>query len=153
MPPISLLADNIISRYPYTFSIGEDFKWSPDISTIYYPGLTSIEDIWSLLHEVAHAELQHATYDSDVQLVSQEAQAWKHAEAKLAPTFSLIIDTDYIEDHLDTYRLWLHHRSTCPNCGQNGLQTKNTYSCLNCRCLWQANEARICNLRRTKLRQ
>lgn len=153
MPPTSSLVHNIIAGYPYAFTEGDDFKWSPDSATIFYPPILSVEDMWSLLHEIAHAELRHTTYTSDIELVRHEAAAWNHATHALAPRYQLAIDEDYIEGHLDTYRVWLHERSTCPQCGQNGLQTKNTYSCLNCRCLWRANEARICNLRRTKLRQ
>jgi hypothetical protein len=152
MQSISSLVRNITADYPYAFIIGADFKWSPTTASIYFPTPSSVEDIWSLLHEVAHAELKHATYSSDVQLVNHEAEAWKYAAGIIAPHYKVTIDEDYIENHLDTYRLWLHERSTCPTCGQNGLQTKNTYSCLNCRCIWRANEARLCALRRVTLR-
>jgi hypothetical protein len=152
MPHINSLAASIISDYPYHFVIGDDFKWSPLTSTIFYPPLTSPEDIWSFLHEVSHAELRHTDYLADVQLVNNEAQAWKHAATVLAHRYNVSIDQDYIEDHLDTYRIWLHQRSTCPDCSQNGLQTKNTYSCINCRCVWRVNEARLCALRRVTLR-
>lgn len=135
----------------YTFVQGDAFRWSPSSFIIYYPRLDSPEDIWSLLHEIAHGELGHATYDLDIELVGHEAAAWEYAARKLAPAYELAIDEDYLQDHLDTYRAWLDKRSTCPNCGQNGLQTKNTYRCINCRCLWRANDARICELRRTKL--
>ena len=124
--------------------------WSPDEQTIYHPRLSTDESIWSLLHEVAHAELSHHTYTLDVELVSHEVAAWEHA-LLLSRLYNLHINDDYIQDHLDTYRAWLHDRSTCPHCGQNGLQTKNTYSCINCKCLWRANEARICALRRVRL--
>lgn len=154
MQRISSLASSIYADYPNLhFVEGVDFIWSPGEQTIYHPELTSIESIWSLLHEVAHAELQHTSYSFDVELVQREVAAWKHMQANLAPKYDVAVAADYIEDHLDTYRIWLHARSTCPDCGQNGLQTKNTYSCVNCRCVWRANEARICNLRRTKLRQ
>jgi hypothetical protein len=143
----SILAD--FNRY--TFTPGDDFRWSPDTYIIYYPQLATTEDAWSLLHEIAHGELGHNTYDLDVELVAHEAAAWGYAATQLAPKYDLVIDDDYIQDHLDTYRVWLNQRSTCPTCGQNGLQTKNTYSCINCRCIWRANEARICGLRRTKL--
>lgn len=153
MPPINSLTSSIIAAFTprYAFVAGADFKWSPNVATIYYPSLASAEDVWSLLHEISHGELGHTTYDSDVQLVNHEALAWKHATDVLAPSFGVTMNENFIEDHLDTYRIWLHERSTCPNCGQNGIQTKNTYSCINCRCLWRANEARICGLRRVRL--
>lgn len=147
------LASSILADYPrYRFVEGADFKWSPDEMTVYYTSLVSDESIWSLLHEIAHAELRHVTYALDIELLQREVAAWEKA-LLLASNYRVRIDNDYIEDHLDTYRVWLHARSTCPDCGQNGTQTKNTYSCINCRCVWRANEARICNLRRTKLRQ
>ncbi len=145
------LAHSIISAFNYTFVPGEDFMWSPDMKTVFYRPSEQIEDIWSLLHEIAHAELGHTTFGLDIELISHEAQAWKHASAMLAPQFDLAIDDEYVQDHLDTYRAWMFKRSTCPACGQTGLQTQNTYSCINCRCLWRANEARLCALRRTKL--
>ena len=146
------LNNQIIADFPaYQFVIGDDFHWSPDTSTVFYPKDTSIEAVWSLLHEIAHGELGHANFGLDIELVSLEATAWEHAAVVLAPRYELQIDDDYLQDHLDTYRQWLHARSTCPDCGQNGLQTKNTYRCINCRCFWRANEARVCSLRRTKL--
>jgi hypothetical protein len=148
----TLTAANILADFSrYTFTQGDDFRWSPDTYVIYYPQLTTPEDTWSLLHEIAHGELGHTTYNLDIELVSHEAEAWEYAATQLAPKYDFVIDDEYIQDHLDTYRIWLNRRSTCPNCGQNGLQTKNTYSCINCRCLWRANEARLCGLRRTRL--
>jgi len=152
MQHIDSLSSNIIASYPhYHFAQSDDFKWSPDVVTIYHAPLTTHEAIWSLLHEIAHAELAHATYTLDVELVQREVAAWEYARTALALQHNLTIDPDYIEDHINTYRVWLHARSTCPDCSQNGLQTKNTYSCINCRCVWQANEAKICALRRVRL--
>lgn len=125
--------------------------WSPDTRTILYRRIEQIEDIWSLLHEIAHAELGHRTFDPDIELVSHEAVAWEHARTVLAPRFNLVIDDGHIQDNLDTYRNWMFARSLCPTCGQTGLQTQNTYSCINCRCSWRANEARLCALRRLRL--
>lgn len=152
MPNITSLIHKITSDYPYAFIQGGDFRWSPDEAVVYFPALETDEDVWSLLHEIAHAELRHHNYTSDIQLIQHEAHAWDHALTVVASRYNITIDQDYIEDHMDTYRLWLHERSTCPTCGQNGIQTKNTYSCLNCRCVWRTNEARLCALRRVKLR-
>lgn len=151
MQPTALSKKIITDFSRYTFAKGEDFHWSPEKRTVFYPHLNHIEDIWSLLHEVAHGELGHQSYGLDIELISLEVAAWEHASKQLAPHYGISVDEDYLQDHLDTYRQWLHARSTCPECGQNGLQTKNTYSCLNCRCLWRANEARMCSLRRIRL--
>lgn len=142
----------IVRQFPaYTFKPGE-FKWSPTSQTIFYKPPRTLEDLWSLLHELAHAELGHTTFGLDIELIQYEGEAWNCAAQLLAPRFGLDIDPNYIEDHLDTYRGWLFKRSLCPNCTQTGIQTtKNTYSCINCRCLWRTNEARTCALRRTRL--
>lgn len=150
--PNSLLKQIRDDHAQFGFVLGDDFIWSPDTLKITYRDPRSPEDLWTLLHEVAHAKLGHHAYALDIELITKEVEAWELASNVLAPRYDLQIDQDHIEDHLDTYRAWLHERSRCPQCQQNGFQaTKNTYSCNNCRCLWRANEARICRLRRTKL--
>jgi hypothetical protein len=135
----------------FGFVLGEDFMWSPSSRTIAYQSPQSPDDIWTLLHELGHAQLGHSSYEHDVELVRYEVAAWERAK-ELAKQYGIAIDETHIEDYLDTYRFWLHERSTCPTCGHNGLQqTKNTYSCFNCKCLWRVNEARVCRLKRTKL--
>jgi hypothetical protein len=149
---LTALSKQIFADFPqYAFIKSDDFHWSPAQKTVFYSQLEQIEDMWSLLHELAHGELGHHSYGLDIELVGLEVAAWEYATQHLANRYGLTVDENYLQDHLDTYRQWLHARSTCPNCGQNGLQTKNTYSCLNCRCLWRANEARMCSLRRIKL--
>lgn len=126
--------------------------WSPDTRQITFRPPADLSDIWTLMHEIAHAELGHSSYELDIELVSLEVEAWEHAKNVLAPRYDIQIGEDHAEDHLDTYRYWLNERSRCPQCGQNGFQaTKNTYRCNNCRCLWRVNEARICRLKRTRL--
>lgn len=136
----------------YGFVLGEDFVWSPVTRTILYRAPQTEADIWTLLHEIAHAQLGHQAYDLDIALITYEVAAWELAQHTLAPKYGLVIDDSHVDEHLDTYRYWLHERSICPTCKQNGFQTtKNTYSCYNCKCLWRVNEARVCRLRRTRL--
>lgn len=151
MQPIKLLDQVLGSFTKYHFIQSDDFRWSPNDNTVYYRRPKHNEDIWSLLHEIAHAELGHTTFNLDIELLNHETQAWAHATSVLAPRFGVRIDDEYMQDHLDTYREWMFERSLCPTCGQTGLQTQNTYRCINCRCLWRANEARLCALRRTRL--
>jgi DnaJ-class molecular chaperone len=50
---------------------------------------------------------------------------------------------------MNSYRDWLHARSTCPVCQATGMETKKSiYTCPACRHQWRVNEARICSLRR-----
>ena len=152
-PHINDLAKTVLSRFTgYSFVPDDHFSWSSDKNTVYYQSLKDETAIWTLLHEVAHAELNHTHYMLDIELIDHEVAAWEHARTVLGPQFGLTIDDDHIQDHLDTYRHWLHQRSVCPNCAHNGIQTtQNTYNCSNCRCLWRVNDARGCALRRTKL--
>jgi len=152
MSDINKLFKRLTSDYAYTFILDDAFSWSASSDEIKHPNITDPEHIWSLLHEISHAELGHSDFDTDVALLVMEAAAWQHAATQVAPLYDVRISPDYIEDHLDTYRRWLHERSRCPRCSQNGMQTKTKiYSCLHCRFLWRTNEARLCELRRLKL--
>jgi len=132
------------------FKSGADFQWEDATHTITYPRPTSDEG-WTaqLLHEIAHAELQHQHYSRDIELLGKERDAWQHAVKKLAPTYDVSITPQIVEEAMDSYRDWLHARSTCPVCQAVGMETtKHVYACPACRHQWQVNEARICGLRR-----
>lgn len=146
---ISLLA-KLKNDYPaYQFIEAKEFRWSPEEQIIFYDAASN--DTSSLLHELAHALLGHAHYLRDVELVAMERAAWEHASASLAPAYGIAITADTIEDALDTYRDWLHARSTCPQCGATGLQVKDhLYRCVICLTQWRVNDARSCALRRWK---
>lgn len=152
-PDIALLVKRITkATLDHKFVADEDFWWSAKDNTVYHGRMRSLDDVWTLLHEIAHAELAHSSYSTDIELIKQEASAWEHAVHVLAPRFDLEIAESHVEDALDTYRHWLHERSRCPECEQNGIQTtQNTYNCINCRCSWRVNDARGCALRRVKL--
>lgn len=151
-PIINKTAKNIKTHYPgIKFRLGTDFYWSSSTNTVTHAPLAKLADLWLLLHELAHAELKHLAYQYDVELVKHEVAAWQLAKT-IAPQYQIEIGEDFIEDSLDTYRLWLHQRSLCPRCMQTGLQqNQNTYSCLNCRCSWRVNDARLCGFRRKTL--
>jgi len=154
MPPINSLVNKLEQDYPdLHFETELEFRWSPEKQTIFYDPSTS--DTAALLHEVAHALLNHTGYTKDIHLIELERDAWEYAQNHLAPTYGISIDDPIIQNHLDTYRNWLHSRSTCPNCGSTGVQSKQGYKCLACETLWKVNDARSCALRRypvTKIR-
>ncbi|MDK2898892.1 MAG: hypothetical protein PWQ10_79 [Patescibacteria group bacterium] len=136
------------NSYPqFLFKEDTDFFWSSSDNTIFYDA--SSKDLPVLiLHELSHALLGHNKYDSDIQLISMERQAWEYT-IKLAYSFNIKIPDEIIQSNLDSYRSWLYCRSTCPKCQSIGLQVKaKTYHCLACNHSWQVNEARKCNLRR-----
>lgn len=142
------LLTKLQANFPqFHFATGESFHWSPQDSTIYHPDGSA--DAAALLHELAHAILGHKQYSRDIELIQFEQAAWHHAKEVLALQYEVTIDSNQIEDALDTYRDWLHARSTCPHCKATGLQVKHRlYSCFVCRTKWRVNDARVCELRR-----
>lgn len=133
------------------FAPGDIFYWSSSTQTIHYSDINSPDDIYCLFHELAHGLLGHTLYKRDIELLRLETEAWRHA-THIAATYSYKISESYAQDALDSYSHWLFERSHCPACGHTGMQqTKNTYQCINCRCLWRVNDAKICALRRVKL--
>lgn len=105
-----------------------------------------------LLHELAHALLDHRDFQFDIELLRHEREAWDYVRSDLAPKYAVSMHEELVEESLDTYREWMHLRSLCPSCGLTGLQTKtSTYVCTNCRCSWRPNDARRHALRRYKL--
>jgi hypothetical protein len=143
---ISLL-NKLKADYPkITFVRGEAFYWSPkDSSVTYVLSSTQPEiDHWSLLHEVSHGILGHISYRSDFDLLKLEVDAWQHARI-LAKKYDIRIDPEHIQDCLDTYREWLHRRSTCPTCNTVSLQKDaETYRCHNCKTEWHVSSSRFC---------
>jgi len=127
------------------FARGKTFCWSPQTRTVTYSSVHSSEvSAWSLFHEVGHALLDHRGYDSDFELLLLEVRAWEKA-VELAKTYGVEIDSDHVQDCLDTYRDWIHQRSTCPQCGNQSLQEDSrTYRCFNCRSVWKVTASRFC---------
>lgn len=129
------------------FEESDGFSWNHGTATITYNPADTHAELY-LLHEYAHAELAHATFSRDVELITMERDAW-HRTRQLAADYDIPVDDTLVEEALDTYRDWLHARSTCPNCQSTGIQTGDrNYTCLACRHKWRVNEARTCALRR-----
>jgi NADH pyrophosphatase NudC (nudix superfamily) len=129
-----------------TFCKGEKFYWSPETNEIYYdPKAPQPHGLWSLLHETGHALLQHAAYKTDYELLRLEMAAWEEAK-HLAEIFQLTdIDEEHVQDCIDTYRDWLHHRSICPSCGTKSFQQSDLsrYRCFNCHAAWKVTPSRF----------
>lgn len=149
MPSTVSLIDRIRDEHTdLTLVSGERFEWQPGTRTIAYdPDDPQLEA--HLLHELAHALLEHSGYDRDIDLVAMERDAWQKAKIELGPYYDVEVPGDLIHHDMDTYRDWLHERSTCPHCGSNGIQIKQReYKCVTCLKTWRVNEARSCQLRR-----
>lgn len=131
------------------FKIADDpCAWTANKRQISYNEDTSMAE---LLHELGHALLDHSSYMRDIELLRIERDAWEYATTILGPKYNISIDEETIEVALDTYRDWLHSRSSCPNCGLNGIQdTSASYRCIQCHERWSVNDARTCQLKRTR---
>ena len=126
------------------FVAGESFYWSPQNQQVTYIDNDDERNHWALLHEASHALLDHQSYNSDYELLHLEVAAW-HEAKNLARKYKIPIDENHIQDCLDTYRDWLHQRSTCPSCSSVCFQsTQNEYRCHNCYTVWQVSNSRFC---------
>jgi hypothetical protein len=147
------LLNQLKKAYPdIAFTASNTFYWSPKERVVYYAASNQNKTIasWSLLHELSHALLNHSTYSSDFELVALESAAWKRA-VEISATYGIVIEEDHVQDCLDTYRDWLHKRSTCPTCSTHSLQiNSNTYSCINCSTKWHVTASRFCRPYRLK---
>jgi ribosomal protein L37AE/L43A len=139
--------------YPdYSFEPGKQEHWSPKTHTITFNPDQPLKKMrYGVLHELAHALLEHTTYQSDFELLQLESKAWEMAD-KIGHKYGVVIDHDHIQRCLDTYRDWLHQRSSCPTCGTNALQQDaTTYHCFNCQTQWQVSADRFArSYRKTK---
>lgn len=149
MGSINLLIERIRADYPeFRFETSPDYLWSASRQTIYFnPDITNAAEY--CLHELSHALLGHQGYEFDIDLIKLERDAWEYARTNLVAKYEIEIEDEIIQDNLETYREWLHARSTCPECKTSGLQSRNQlYRCIACGHTWRVNEARLCALRR-----
>lgn len=149
MHSINLLIKQLQADYPsISFATSDDFKWSARGATIFYDPKASEAEAFCL-HELSHAVLEHYGYKRDIELLQHERDAWKYAQEVLAVHYSTSVNDNTIQTSLDTYRDWLHARSTCPSCKATGVQVAiREYKCVACSHAWRVNEARMCALKR-----
>lgn len=141
--PLEALIDYLKSTYKdIDFAYGDRFKY-------HYPNKIMLEnpknpgtppEFFALqtLHELGHALCKHKDYQTDIERLKIERAAWEAAKTvyeklpkNLKGTFKW--DEDYIENSLDTYRNWLHQKSTCKTCGLTCYQTDDgQYHCPRC---------------------
>lgn len=154
MPSTNSLILQLKKEFPqFSFKDAASFRWSPQQQAIFVDSNAPNGDAF-ILHELSHAILNHKDYKHDIDLVKLERDAWNYAYETLAPRYQVEISEDIMQDNLDTYRDWLHARSTCPSCNATGLQVKHgQYKCVACGHHWNVNEARLCALRRYSLKK
>jgi hypothetical protein len=137
------------------FIPGEVFYWSPRENKITYTTHQANADhgVWALLHELAHATLGHEHYENDFELVRLESATWQQARI-LAKKYGISINSDHIQDCLDTYRDWLYSRAKCPECSVVSIQrTDGLYQCFNCKTTWKVSKSPLCRANRQVVAQ
>ncbi len=140
-----IFVDSLKKDYPqFRFKRGSEDVWSPSNQTIVYNPARPLSKLqYSLLHELSHALLDHTNYTNDFELLKMEAEAWNKA-AEIGQKYAVAISNEHIQNCLDTYRDWLHRRSTCPKCGMHVLQSSPThYRCFNCQTEWSVTDKRF----------
>lgn len=145
------LIEQLVLDFPdISFVEADIFSWSPKDNTVFYAQGTK-HGAWSLLHEAGHMIKKHSTYESDIELLQMELEAWEAAK-ELAKRHSRSIDEEHIEHCIDSYRDWLHQRSKCTACLQAGLQqASGQYKCINCGHRWSVGHDRFCRVYRKKI--
>ena len=127
----SLIAKIRVDYPELTLTEGERFKFSPP-RTVYYTSGHPLE----LLHELGHYLIGEQDYVSDIELIEIESRAWAKAK-ELCATYDVVWDEDYAENHLDSYRDWLHVTSLCRICNLAGYQDDaGLYHCPLCGASW-----------------
>lgn len=149
------ILDCIKLDYPsLNFIEGEHHSWSPKNKTVTFSPLSSSLDTWSLLHEVAHAKLGHKSYNNDMELINMELDAWLVAKDLAKKYNTNPIDSQHIENCLDTYRDWIYKRSCCPSCKVVGIQkSPQLYICYRCFGSWKVSNTSFCRPYRKKQRR
>lgn len=137
------------------FKESEDFYFSARNKVIYYNKKLVLTEpgVFQLFHEIGHALAGHHHYESGVELLKIESEAW-HRAKQIAHEYRLKIPEALIEHCLDSYRDWLHLRSVCPNCSAVGVESGiNYYHCFNCFQKWTvpSSQRARCYRRKTEL--
>lgn len=141
---ISILQNN----YPnIDFKAGDHFAWSSSANKITYLTQegrnTEIKLANKLLHELAHAKLEHSDYKSDAQLLKIESSAWSLAK-DFCKEYGVKFNQEEQQEALVSYTHWASSRSQCPKCQKNGLQTAPTaFMCPNCTHKWSVGKSRF----------
>ncbi len=147
LPKPKSILQRIKADYPeIKFVEASRFSWHANGKLVSYKAFepNDMHAAWALLHELGHALLEHTDFETDIELLKIEVAAWERAHL-LAKQYGLTIDDDYVQNCLDSYRDWLHLRSTCPTCYERSLQAdKHTYRCVNCHTEWHVTRSRLC---------
>lgn len=148
-PAVLEVVERLEQDYPQMrFVLGKKFTFRPPRTVVFEQkmgirGVVSTKTVkgkiraancyWlNILHEVGHALCEHKNYTTDPERLKMERAAWEKAR-ELCEKYQVEYDEELVESQLDTYRDWLHQRSTCRGCGQTRYQTADgQYHCPRC---------------------
>ena len=74
-----------------------------------------------LLHELAHALLGHSSYQTSLQRLKLERDAWARTR-QLCAKHHVPFSESLAEAELNTYRDWHHQKTLCKTCGVSCLE-------------------------------
>lgn len=137
----------------FSFESADTFYWSPKDQCIYYINneIADEQGVFQLFHELGHACHSHRYFNSGVHLLKIESEAWQEAVV-IAKKYGMVLPPERIESSLDTYRDWLHRRSTCPRCDSVSVEkSANHYHCFTCSQDWTVPDHQQTRCYRQKL--
>ena len=152
---IDIKIQSIIDVYKSTFNfkLNDSYRWNPETRTINYAkrSVSEPKDASAFLHELSHGILEHQDFEYDVDLLRMEMQAWELA-ARLAAEHCIEFHKDYSQACLESYRVWIAERSTCPECDQTTLESApQSHYCFNCSTSWKVSKQQMCQIQRRRL--
>ena len=108
------------SAYPdFTFKPGRKFLFRPKRTIYYLEDDTNFRFL--ILHELAHALLGHFSYNTSLERLKLERDAWKRTR-ELCATHKVPFSEELAELELNTYRDWHHQKTLCKTCGASCLE-------------------------------
>ena len=120
--------------YPnFRFVKGSRFSFRPPKTIVIGPDEGEHTSML-LFHELGHALSKKYSYKLGAERLKIEATAWQKGKKAYQKYPNLPSwDDDFVEDNLDTYRNWLHKKSTCKKCGLTMYQSPDkSWSCPYC---------------------
>lgn len=125
--------EQLREEYPnLCWRVGKKFAYRPPRTIVVEQNFE--QDCYNLLvlHELGHALCEHKNYGTDAERLKMERQAWEKAR-ELAKKYEVEYVEELVEEKLDSYREWLHQKSTCKRCGLTMYQKRNGgYFCPQC---------------------
>lgn len=101
--------------YPaFSFKPGKKFLFRPKKSIFYLETNQNFQLL--LLHELSHALLGHFSYNTSLERLQIERDAWAKTK-ELCKKHNVQFSSSQAENELDTYRDWVHQKTICRNCG------------------------------------